>query len=74
MAQKRKRGRPKMAAAKRQGRTMTAVRLRPEERRLVDQTARHCGQTLSAWMRAVLLLGAIREIARHAKRRRTMPL
>ena len=47
-------GRPRLKTAERKGK-VTGVRFTPAERRLLERAASDSGQSLSQWMRAVLL-------------------
>lgn len=37
---------------------VTAIRFAPEQHRLLEQRAAHCGVRLNAWMRSILLQAA----------------
>jgi len=55
-------GRPPLLEAQKKGK-ITGVRLRDEERSLVEKAAEKSGQGLSEWMRKVLVNAAHAEIA-----------
>jgi hypothetical protein len=46
-------GRPKMAKGEAKG-SIVPVRFSPEERKRVEEAARACNQTVSAWVRSTL--------------------
>jgi uncharacterized protein (DUF1778 family) len=54
-------GRPTLSESEKKGQ-ITGVRLRGEERKLLERAASHKSQTLSHWIREVLLSSANKQL------------
>lgn len=57
MSKKAKPGRPKLPRGESRG-ELVAVRFKPEERRRIETAARSASESVSEWMRRVLLAAA----------------